>query len=115
MRALLGTADRFSVPAAYVLYMGSVDFRASYTSHMKDPSPLERARKATVSVLAALLAQNSFTPRDGARAALNWSIPLEDLATSTVLGFIVDMVILLVVKMTETGPANWASLGYRRS
>jgi len=80
MRALLGTADRFSVPAAYVLYMGSVDYRASYTSHMKDPTALEQARKATVSVLAAVLAQDSFTPRDGAGAALNWSIPLEDLA-----------------------------------
>lgn len=80
MRELLGTADRFSVPAAYVLYMGSVEYRASYTSQMKDPTAQERARKATVSVLAALLAQNSSTPRDGAGAALNWSIPLEDLA-----------------------------------
>ncbi|HVX19910.1 MAG TPA: hypothetical protein VHB02_01030 [Acidimicrobiales bacterium] len=92
MRALLSTADRFSVPAAYVVYMGSVDYRASYTSHISDPTALEHARKATVSVLAALLAQYSFTPRDGAATVLNSSIPLEDLAdTSAALGPIRDL------------------------
>lgn len=79
-RALFATADQFAVPAVYVLYMGSVGYRASYTSQINDLNKLDRARKATVSVLAALLTQYSSSPRDGATTALNLSIPLEDLA-----------------------------------
>ncbi len=86
MRRLLTTADHFSVPAAYVLYMGSTNYRASYTSHVTDPIALQRCRKATVSVMAGLLAaQSSASPRDGARVALNESIPLEDLADPAAL------------------------------
>lgn len=45
MRRLLSTADRFSVPAAYVLYMGSINYRASFTSKIKDPKALEQCRR----------------------------------------------------------------------
>lgn len=81
MRQLFSSAEYFSVPAAYGLYMGSIDYRASVTSQISDPIARERCRKATVSVMAGLLAaQTSSSPRDGATAALNESIPLEDLA-----------------------------------
>lgn len=83
MRQLLDSADYFCVPAAYALYMGSIDYRASVTSQIKDPTAREQYRKATVSMMAGLLAaQTSPSPRDGATAALNESIPLENLADS---------------------------------
>jgi len=81
MRRLFRTANLFSVPAAYVLYMGSVDYRASFSCGPDHHARCEPCRKASVSVMAGLLASmTSPSPRDGANEALNSSVPLENLA-----------------------------------
>jgi hypothetical protein len=83
MKRLFRTAEIFSVPAFYVLYMGGVDYRGSFSCGPNHHSGCEPCRKASVSVMAGLLATMvSPSPRDGANAALNWSIPLEDLVDS---------------------------------
>jgi hypothetical protein len=84
MKRLFRTAELFSVPAFYVLYMGGVDYRSSFSCGPNHHSECEPCRKAAVSVMAGLSARMaSHSPRDGANAALNWSIPLEDLNDST--------------------------------
>ncbi len=79
MARLFKTSDMFDVPATYVLYMGSPEFRGGVgcTEHSVD---CERCHRSSISVLTAL--QADFTresPRDAATEALIMSIPLEDL------------------------------------
>lgn len=81
MRRLFRTADMFFVPPFYVLYMGGIDYRGSFSCGPNHHSECESCRKASVSVMAGLFAaMASPSPRDGANEALNSSIPLEDLA-----------------------------------
>jgi len=79
MANLFKTSDMFDVPATYVLYLGSPEFRhgVGCADHSVD---CERCHRSSVSLLTAL--QADFTresPVDAASEALTESIPLEDL------------------------------------
>jgi len=81
MRRLFETAERFSVPPFYILYMGGVNYRRSFSCGPKHHSECAACRKTSVSVMPGLFAEMaSPSPRGGANEALNSSIPLEDLA-----------------------------------
>lgn len=67
LRALLETARDLEIAPVYALYLGEVP---------------PGGRAETVSLYPALLARDhSATPRAAASAAMNWSLPLEHLAT----------------------------------
>ncbi len=83
MQRLFRTAETFSVPAFYVLYMGGMDYRSNFSCGPNHHPECDPCRKVSVSVMAGLLARMvGPSGRDGANAALNWSIPLEGLADS---------------------------------
>lgn len=83
MRRLFRTAEIFSVPAFYVLYMGGVNYRRSFSCGPNHGPECEQCKKVSVSVMAGLLARLvGPSVRDGANAALNYSVPLENLAES---------------------------------
>lgn len=78
LRALLVTARELEIAPVYALYLGEV--------------PPE-GRAETVSLYPALLARdNSASPKAAAGAAINWSLPLEHLATPAAVPMIVPKV-----------------------
>lgn len=84
MRNLFKTADLFEVPAAYMLYCGDIEYRGDLRCVPRhDPQPCGRCERASVSIVAGLLAEYvsvGVRPAEAATNAFHLSLPLEDLA-----------------------------------
>jgi len=80
---LLKASDQFDVPAAYTLYCGDVDYRASIEcDRIHQEQVCKERNRAGVAILSALLAQNTVAlyGRDAGVPAFHDAVPLEDIA-----------------------------------
>jgi hypothetical protein len=79
MKRLFETADLFQVPATYLLYLGTADYRINLKCGPRHKDGCPRCERASVSVMPGLLAPRLDDPRCAAAGALAGSTPLEDL------------------------------------
>lgn len=85
MKRLFQTADLFQIPAVYMLYFGGPDYRKDLTCGPQHTSTCIRCQKASVSILAGLVAELiSLDPRHSAEDAFHESSPLEYLANPNI-------------------------------
>ncbi|MFH9298869.1 hypothetical protein [Streptomyces sp. NPDC017520] len=82
---LIAASDRYEAAAAYVLYCGDPEYRATLEcDRSHDGAPCRERQRVGVSAVSALVAENAVTyyGRDAGVAAFHTAVPVEDIAGS---------------------------------